>query len=271
MAETPQERLLSVPRTSFVDERTRLAKELKAAGHKDEAAAVAKLQKPTVAAWALNQLARRHADLVKRLGRAGATLRKVQLSGAVGAADRRAFADAVAAQRAALGEARAAVLALLREEGSAAPVHLVEEILRVLRGGAASEEAQARLEEGRFVREPPPEDLALLAGQAVFVPDQTETRKPARAGAREKPGAAAEKAAARERARAHAAAERAVKHRRAAVEKATQLEAQRERALGDARAALAEAEARAAAARAAVETARAALAEAERHRRETSS
>ena len=38
--------------------RTALAKELKADGRKDEAAAVAKLRRPSVAAWALNQVAR---------------------------------------------------------------------------------------------------------------------------------------------------------------------------------------------------------------------
>jgi len=41
----------------------------------------------------------------------------------------------VTAQRDALREARAATLAILSEEGNAAPVHLIETVLRILRGG----------------------------------------------------------------------------------------------------------------------------------------
>jgi hypothetical protein len=45
---------------AFVADRTRLARELKEGGDGEAAAKLAKLKKPTVAAWALNQLARRH-------------------------------------------------------------------------------------------------------------------------------------------------------------------------------------------------------------------
>ncbi|HVR61148.1 MAG TPA: hypothetical protein VMU50_04575 [Polyangia bacterium] len=284
------DRLYSASRGSFVDVRQQLVKELKAAGRKDEAAEVAKAQKPTAAAWALNQLARRHGDLLGRLGRAGATLRKVQLHGGGGGAaarDKQAFADAVTAQRAALAEARVAVEALLREEGSGAPPHLLESILRALRGGAASDEAQAALEAGRFAREPDAQDLSLLAGGAVFgigdaAAPPVKAAPPARAKAAEAGGgksaaedvraekAAAAEAAARARAHAHAAAERAAKNLSAALDKAVALQKQRERDVAEARGALAAAEALFSAARSAAETARVALAEAERHRRETS-
>ncbi len=280
MADTPLEQLFGVSRASFVDARQRLVKELKAAGRKDQAAAIAKLPKPTVAAWALNQLARRHADLVKRLGRAGTTLRRVQLEGA-GGDDRQAYSEAVAAQRAALAEARTALEALLREEGSAAPVHLVEGILRALRAGAASDEAQAGLEAGQFVREPEAQDLSLLAGLAVFVPGERKAAAPpaTRAKAPEAKLSAAEARAAREaeetaaraQARARVAAERAVKEQRAAVEKAAALHQRREEETADARAALAAAEGRAVTSAAALKDARAALAEAERALREHAS
>ena len=54
---------------------TALVKELKADGRKDDAAAVAKLRRPSVAAWALNQVAREQPDLVEAAIDAGEQLR----------------------------------------------------------------------------------------------------------------------------------------------------------------------------------------------------
>ncbi len=50
--------LYGVPPDQFIDTRDALAKKLKAAGDKDGAAAVKKAHKPTLAAWALNQVPR---------------------------------------------------------------------------------------------------------------------------------------------------------------------------------------------------------------------
>jgi hypothetical protein len=48
--------LYQAPHEGFVAERKRLAAELKAAGHKDAAAKLAKLERPPISAWAINQL-----------------------------------------------------------------------------------------------------------------------------------------------------------------------------------------------------------------------
>lgn len=48
--------LYQAPHEGFVAERKRLAAELKAAGHKDAAARLAKLERPPISAWAVNQL-----------------------------------------------------------------------------------------------------------------------------------------------------------------------------------------------------------------------
>ena len=61
MAKAPDDaidRLYGLPLEAFVGERDALAKELRAAGRRDEAAAVKALTKPTVAAWAVNQALR---------------------------------------------------------------------------------------------------------------------------------------------------------------------------------------------------------------------
>ena len=68
----------------FVAERTRLAKELRDAGNREEAQAVAKLRKPNVAAWVLNQLARRNRREIDLLLDAGHRLREAQAGAMAG-------------------------------------------------------------------------------------------------------------------------------------------------------------------------------------------
>ncbi len=51
----------------FVARRQALVKLLKASGDRERAAEVAALRRPTVAAWAVNQLARRHPDELRHL------------------------------------------------------------------------------------------------------------------------------------------------------------------------------------------------------------
>jgi len=76
-ARAPEE-LYGLPLEEFTPARDALAKELKAAGRKDEAAQVKALRKPSLAAWALNRAARDHPDAIDRLREAGADLRDAQ-------------------------------------------------------------------------------------------------------------------------------------------------------------------------------------------------
>ena len=70
--------LYLLPPSEFIGNRNDLAKVLRAEKRKDDAVRVAKLAKPTVAAWALNQIARLRPDLVHALITKGAQLRQVQ-------------------------------------------------------------------------------------------------------------------------------------------------------------------------------------------------
>src|SRR5436190_818256 len=92
------ERLYGLEPEEFVAARDAAAKALRSDGRRAEAAAVAKLRRPSVAAWVVNRLARDEADLVEALIDAGAKLREVQLAGAA-ASDLRA---AIAAEAKAL-------------------------------------------------------------------------------------------------------------------------------------------------------------------------
>lgn len=56
--------LFDLEPSEFIAARDRLAKELRAAGDTEQAAAVKALRRPTLAAWAVNQVARRRPELV---------------------------------------------------------------------------------------------------------------------------------------------------------------------------------------------------------------
>ena len=70
--------LYALPPGEFTRARDERAKALRKEGKREEADAVKALRKPTVAAWALNQLARRRAKDVERLLTAGEKLRAAQ-------------------------------------------------------------------------------------------------------------------------------------------------------------------------------------------------
>jgi hypothetical protein len=74
------EHLYGVPPEDFVSERTERVARAKADGDKQLAASVARLPKPTTAAWLLNQLVREHPDQVSELISLGDALRKAQES-----------------------------------------------------------------------------------------------------------------------------------------------------------------------------------------------
>ena len=80
-AETAGDELYAEPLESFTSARNQLARALREAGDKDAAARVAALRKPTVAAWAVNQLSRRHRREVDLLLDAGHRLIDAQQGG----------------------------------------------------------------------------------------------------------------------------------------------------------------------------------------------
>lgn len=77
-AERDLDRLYGLPLEEFTSARNALAGELQKAGRKDEAEEVRALKKPSVSAWAVNQLARQHPQEVAELVKAGDALRKAQ-------------------------------------------------------------------------------------------------------------------------------------------------------------------------------------------------
>src|SRR5947208_10683617 len=75
---TEARELFELDPKDFVAARDQLVRELKASGDKEGAAAVKALKRPTVALWALNQVARQQPDAVDALVAAAADARAAQ-------------------------------------------------------------------------------------------------------------------------------------------------------------------------------------------------
>jgi hypothetical protein len=174
---------------SFVAERKRLASELKASGDDEAAAQLAKLKKPTVAAWALNQLARRRRRDVDLLLDAGHRLRQAQ-EGVVGGAERASFEKAQKAQRDAL---RRLIQQASQLVGGASPA-VRSQISGSLRAAAVSEEGRELLARGRFTAPLAAEGFDVFA---AFPPSSGE--RPRKRAAAQKAGEELRKARARVR------------------------------------------------------------------------
>jgi hypothetical protein len=145
------EDLYGLDPNDFVAARNDLVKRLKKEGDRAQAAEVAKLTRPTPAAWAVNQLVRRHADEVEDLVRLGEVLRDAQ--------DRALAGDEPGDLRQA-GRARRDALArlvdradrLLVERGGAAGAH-AGEVAATLEAASLDAQAGATVLTGRLSTE----------------------------------------------------------------------------------------------------------------------
>jgi hypothetical protein len=172
----------------FVAARDALAAALRDDGRTDEASAVKRLRKPTVVAWALDQLATRDPDGVQELLAAGAEVRSAQqaaLSSKRGAAGR--LRTAGLARAAAVTRLATVAAAVLQEAGKAPETH-ADAIARALGVSATDHDAAAMLAAGTFERPPAPGagfgdvfGLTALEGGGVTdeasTPDATEPER----------------------------------------------------------------------------------------------
>jgi hypothetical protein len=198
------DRLYELPLEEFTAARNALAKET-------GDVAIKQLKKPTVPAWAVNQLARRREVDMRRLLRAGEKLETAQkeaLSGGSQSAFERARSD----ERDAVRLLRTAAGEVLREGGHPASDQSLERIAQTLHAGAATEDGRALLRAGRLTDDIEPQGFdafAAMAGQ--IAPPQREPKPKAERGRSAAEKRRAEKA--REEADAARAAAREAKAR----------------------------------------------------------
>jgi len=205
----------------FIPERGALAKALRADKRRDEAAAVAALRKPSVAAWAVNQVVRSQPAGVQQLFAAGDELRDAQARLLAGSGDGKALHAAGERERDAVDELVRAARGLLSSDGHELSPAVVERVSDTLHAAALNEGAREQVREGRLERElrhvglglgesadpfavaPPPAKRAKRAPAArANVPPPATNRKPAPAPPAKPPKPSAdERRAAREQAK----------------------------------------------------------------------
>jgi hypothetical protein len=244
--------------SAFTAARNELAKALRKEKRKDDAARVAKLPKPTAAAWALNQIARTRPDLVSALLREGAQLRLVQDRVLAGQAEPSLLQRASDERRRAIRDIVSAMGDTL-EPGEA---RRTEEWVRTLEAASVDDRLGQLLTSGRFATvvlegvgfdgllagpDPAPRHLKLVpplraadepGGRAGTEPAGADSSGPAEADDTGRDGAGAgaedsraEAEAARAQAQAQAEAARAEEERRAQRERAAAARAEARRVL----------------------------------------
>jgi hypothetical protein len=145
--------LYGLPLDRFIPERAALAKALRGAKQREEAGEVGALRKPSVAAWAVNQLVRTQPKGIQILFGAGDDLAQAQADAAAGQRSGDAMRDATRRQRDAVSQLLQAAEGLLSSEGQALSQTTLERVGDTLRAAAVDEEARRQVEGGCLTHE----------------------------------------------------------------------------------------------------------------------
>ncbi len=137
---------------AFVAARDRLAKELRAGGDREAAAAVRKLRRPTVVAWAVNQVVRTHREEVEELMEATADVQRAQAA-ALGGEDP---GHASGSLREAAHRRRRAVATLARVAADLVGAAHADQAAATVDAASLDPDATALFLRGRLSRELPP-------------------------------------------------------------------------------------------------------------------
>jgi len=188
----PDDELFALPLEEFIAGRDKLAKELRKRD-KDAAAVLAKLPKPTPAAWAANQVAREEPDLIATLLDAGAALRAAQDAALAGGGAENLRTATQAERRAVEDVMRVAVK--LKPAGKPLSRAMADRLRATLHAAAGDPELRAALSAGRLVGEAQAGGTWPFALETTDVPAPPPKQKPA---AKQKPGKDDDDAAERE-------------------------------------------------------------------------
>jgi hypothetical protein len=210
--------LYRLPLAEFVAGRDQLARQLRAAGDREAARRVAALRRPSISAWAANQLARAAPNAMAELLEVGAALAQAQqdaLAGQPGAARR--LRSSSAQLRAAISRLSQRAETLLARAGHAASDATLGRLAATLQAAATGDQAtRAALAEGRLAGDLDPAGFGLMAEEAA--PAEAAPAEPAAAPPPAAAPAGATAVARREQARL--AAERALERTGQAAERA---------------------------------------------------
>jgi hypothetical protein len=174
--------LYAMPLERFVAERDALVKELRAAARRPEATEVAALQKPSVAAWAVNQVVRSQARAVRELWDAGDAVLDAQEQVMAGAGSGDDLRAAIERERGALGPLRDAARGLVTGNGRFLGDQNVDAVTETFHTAAVDRDAREAVADGRAAG---PLQLAGVTGTAAGSPAKPrapQARRAFRAG-----------------------------------------------------------------------------------------
>ena len=249
--------LFRLPVAEFTAARNALAVQLKKGGRRDESDRVKALLKPSITAWAVNQLYWQHREAFDRLIATGQRFREAQTSGRAGKiADMR---EALDARREALSHLSDLATALLRDGGSSPTPETIHRISTTLEALSAYASFSDDLRPGRLTRDVDPPGFDSFASLIPSAGMTKVTKEPVRVTSSQKPGRAA---STRRKAESASGASQSEQTRQAKIATAKV-------SLQEAKSLLIEARARTQSLEAAQKKANADVKEAEKHRRET--
>ena len=169
--------LYGLPLERFTEERNALAKQLRGAGRREEAAVVAKLRKPSVAAWAVNQLIRTQRREIGALFKAGDALQKAQAALMAGRSDPGALRRATSEERVAVDALVTRARGLLSGKGHELSPAALEQVAETLHAAALDTETRAQVADGCLERELRHIGLGGLGGAGRAKPQGAAARK----------------------------------------------------------------------------------------------
>jgi hypothetical protein len=173
--------------TEFTAARNALAAQLKKGGRRDESDRVKALAKPSISAWAVNQLYWKHREAFDRLIATGQRFRQAQISSRAGkVADMR---EALDARREALSQLSVLATALLGDAGSSPTSETVHRITTTLEAMSAYASFPDDARPGRLTRDVDPPGFESFAS---LIPGMMKmTDEPVRVTSAPKSGRAA--------------------------------------------------------------------------------
>jgi hypothetical protein len=156
------------PLEEFTTTRNELAKSLRSSVDAEAADWVKGLQKPTRAAWLVNQLAVRKPKEVARLLEAGRELRAAQEEMLAGATDREKLRAAASAEQEAIDSLMRAAEAIGREHGVGAQI--LTRVEETLRAASSDPQVAEAIENGRLAREQRASGIGLVGSATAKAP-----------------------------------------------------------------------------------------------------
>ncbi len=191
MAESDEaDALYSLPLAEFTAARNALAARLRKAGDRSASDAVKGFAKPSITAWALNQVARRQPELVTALLDAADELRRAQQQLLAGHGQA-GFREASQAERGATAVLVRAAAEVLEEDGHPANKTVLDRIEATARAAVADPEAAERLQAGHLTADLNPSGFGGLEGAfglpAAPIPFPTKRAAPVPKTARPEP------------------------------------------------------------------------------------